>query len=89
MNMPEFRLLVEMGDAQEIVDLYRSMAQGRHASTIIPGRLGRALAMLGDVKGAREAAKKLSEREVGMAHYDALEIEAQAALADHDPKTRS
>jgi pentatricopeptide repeat protein len=55
-----------------------------------PRPLGQALATLGDAEGAREAARYLSNLESrigGMAHYDALEIQARAALADHDPKT--
>ena len=55
-----------------------------------PRPLGQALAMLGDAEGAREAARYFLnlESEFGlMARYDSLEIEARAALADHDPKT--
>jgi tetratricopeptide (TPR) repeat protein len=55
-----------------------------------PRLLGQALAMLGDVKGAREVvafyANKISQMG-GYARYDALDIEARAALADNDPKT--
>ncbi len=55
-----------------------------------PRLLGQALAMLGDVKGAREVvafyANKISQMS-GYARYDALDIEARAALADNDPKT--
>jgi tetratricopeptide (TPR) repeat protein len=86
MNNPEFRLLVEMGQARDVIDLY---GQWIKSDTLVdyPRALGRALAMLGDVKGAREAAKSLAGKGMGMADYDALEIEAQAALADRDPKT--
>jgi len=108
-DLPEFRLFVEMGQAQEVIGLYRQwtlywMEQDAKSmppdsvhftaedSTIgfYPRALGRALAMLGDAEGARKAAKKLSEVASGgggMARYDAVEAEAWAALADHDPKT--
>jgi tetratricopeptide (TPR) repeat protein len=85
MNNPEFRLLVEMGRARDIVDLYGQWVKS-DTTVDYPRALGRALVMLGDVKGAREAANNLSQKDMGMASYDALEIEAQAALAEHNPK---
>jgi tetratricopeptide (TPR) repeat protein/predicted Ser/Thr protein kinase len=85
MDMPEFRLLISMGGAQEVRELYDLWLKADSLHDY-PRPLGRALAMLGDVKGAREAAQSLASRGMGMADYDALEIEAQAALADHDPR---
>ncbi len=89
MDMPEFRMLIAMERPQEVCDLYRQWASSDTMNDY-PRPLGRALAMLGDVKGAREAAKNLAGqtgKQGGIAQYDALEIEAYAALADHDPKT--
>jgi serine/threonine protein kinase/Flp pilus assembly protein TadD len=85
MNNPEFRLLVEMGRARDVIDLYGQWVESDTLNDY-PRALGRALAMLGDVKGAREAARNLSEKGMGMPRYDALEIEAQAALAEHNPE---
>jgi tetratricopeptide (TPR) repeat protein len=78
-----------MGRAQEILDIERQMARADSTLDLYPRPRGRALAQLGDTRGAREAAKKLFEREseIGaMARYDALEIQARAALAEHNPK---
>jgi tetratricopeptide (TPR) repeat protein len=88
-DLYQFRILNAMGQAREVRDLYEQWTNA-DSTNDYPYQLGIALAILGDVKGAREAARRLSGKEFdwgAMAHYCAFEVEAKAALADHDPKT--
>ncbi len=87
------RLLVEMGRWREIVDAHEQYERLAKADSTLgpfyPRDLGKALAELGDVKGAREIAAELRKIEFdagAMVVYDANEIEARAALAERDPK---
>jgi len=87
-SAPIFRLLIQMDRAREVWDMWEKEAKAD--STVYQRPMGRALAILGDPKGAREVADKLSRREfeIGkMALYDALEINARAALAERNPKS--
>jgi len=86
-SAPIYRLLFSMGRAQEVLALWAKEPQ---AVRLYPRPLGRALAILGDARGAQEAADSILkiEFDVGkMARYDALEINARAALAERKPRT--
>ncbi len=86
------RLLLAIGRAEEVLDMVHEWTrQGAtrvsyHYSVELSGL---ALVALGDVKGARGAAKKLLDSEFewgGRAPWQAHNIEAEAALVEHNPK---
>lgn len=86
-SAPIYRLLIVLDRAEEVRAMW---AKEDQAARSYPRPLGRALAALGDAKGAREAADSLLKVEVEhgkMARYDAYEISARAALADRNPKS--
>lgn len=86
----ELRMLIAMGQAREARDLYEQWSKADSSNDYSPHQYGVALAMLGEVKGAREVAKRLSSMEFkwgAMARYCAFEVQARAALAEHDAKT--
>jgi tetratricopeptide (TPR) repeat protein len=85
-NPPIFRLFIAIRRAKEVRDMIVDNAMGPPINSYRP--LGRALAMLGDAKGAREVARQYmgTENDWGtIARYDALEIRVWAALAEGDP----
>jgi len=91
-NMIHTRLLVEIGQWQEIMDIDLQHERMAKEDTTIgefyPRDLGKAYAELGDVEKAREVAGELRRDSLGAGRniHDANEIDARAALADNDPK---
>jgi tetratricopeptide (TPR) repeat protein len=78
----------EMNDVLKFSDRLDEQSDGVPARSA--GMRGKALAAVGDLKGARAVAKKLLESEFesgGRARYEALQIEAEVALAEHNADT--
>jgi tetratricopeptide (TPR) repeat protein len=84
-------LLLRIGRADEVLDLATNLA---HQDTTRLGYYyslefrGLSLVALGDIKGARAAAKEILDSELefgGRARWRAHQIQAEAALAEHDP----
>jgi tetratricopeptide (TPR) repeat protein len=92
-NQIHTRLLVEMGQWQEIIDIHtqheRMAKEDTTIESLYPRDLGKAYAELGNVEKAREIAGELRRAEpagAGRVIHDANEIDARATLADNDPK---
>jgi tetratricopeptide (TPR) repeat protein len=80
-------ILLSMGKAQEVINMLPQL--DINDAAYANAYRGRALVATGDIQGARAAARKLldSEFELGLTRYDALQIEAEAALAEHNAGT--
>jgi tetratricopeptide (TPR) repeat protein len=80
-------ILLNMGKAQEIINMLPQLDKSDASGAT--NLRGHALAATGDIQGARAVARKLldSEFEWGLMRYEAFEIEAEAALAEHNAGT--
>ena len=80
-------LLLEMGETKAALDLADQLDKELGIGANIAELRGKALVAIGDLQGARAVAKKLLESEFewgGRARYEALQIQAEVALAEHN-----
>jgi tetratricopeptide (TPR) repeat protein len=85
------QLFLHMGEMNAVLALSdRLDEQSDGVPARQAGMRGKALAATGDLQGARAVAKKVLESEFewgGRARYEALQIEAEVALAEHNADT--
>ena len=80
-------LLLEMGETKAALDLADQLDKELGIGANIAELRGKALVAIGDLQGARAVAKTLLESEFewgGRARYEALQIQAEVALAERN-----